>query len=108
MEDDTDEDLIRTALRETQEEIGLAENAVDIWGQLPPLPGRVSNIFLLIEMTIFVVSFFYFALFYLFLILLVQNFDVLVTPIVGFCNNVQLDSLPINRHEVRSYWHAIQ
>lgn len=42
MKDDRDENLIRTALRETQEEIGLAENAVDIWGQLPPLPGRVT------------------------------------------------------------------
>ncbi|TPP62066.1 Nucleoside diphosphate-linked moiety X motif 8 mitochondrial [Fasciola gigantica] len=37
-----DGDMIRTALRETQEEIGIDPESVDIWYQLPRMDGRSS------------------------------------------------------------------
>ncbi|XP_062575793.1 mitochondrial coenzyme A diphosphatase NUDT8-like isoform X2 [Saccostrea cucullata] len=40
MMDDTDQDLIETALRETQEEIGLNIAREDVWGSLQSLPSR--------------------------------------------------------------------
>jgi len=36
--DDTDNDLLTTALRETREEVGLAERSVEVLGQLSPMP----------------------------------------------------------------------
>jgi len=42
MFDETDKDLIDTSLRETTEEIGLDRLAVDVWGRLNPLPGKVG------------------------------------------------------------------
>lgn len=39
--DDTDVDLITTALRETQEEIGLEIPREAVWGSLQSLPSRV-------------------------------------------------------------------
>ena len=38
MQDDSDRDLIHTALRETEEEVGILQNHVDVWGFLPPVP----------------------------------------------------------------------
>lgn len=37
---DSGETAIQTALRETQEEIGLPNTKIDIWGQGSPIPGR--------------------------------------------------------------------
>ncbi len=42
-EDDTDPDLLATALREAHEEIGLDPAAVEILGALPPTPTFVTN-----------------------------------------------------------------
>lgn len=41
MMDDTDHDLITTALRETQEEIGLRIPREAVWGSFQSLPSRV-------------------------------------------------------------------
>ncbi|XP_034338320.1 mitochondrial coenzyme A diphosphatase NUDT8 [Magallana gigas] len=43
MMDDTDHDLITTALRETQEEIGLKIPREAVWGSLQSLPSRVNG-----------------------------------------------------------------
>jgi 8-oxo-dGTP pyrophosphatase MutT (NUDIX family) len=40
---DADEDLRETALRESEEEIGLAAEAVELLGALPPTPTFVTN-----------------------------------------------------------------
>lgn len=36
--DDTDDDLIHTALRETEEEVGIAQNDIEVLGKLPMQP----------------------------------------------------------------------
>ena len=41
--DATDSDLSHTALREADEEIGLSSEKVDVWGEMLPVPGRVST-----------------------------------------------------------------
>ncbi|XP_019863164.1 PREDICTED: nucleoside diphosphate-linked moiety X motif 8-like [Amphimedon queenslandica] len=38
--DESDHSLIETALRETEEELGVERHRWDIWGDLPPIPGR--------------------------------------------------------------------
>lgn len=37
-QDDSDRDLVETALRETHEELGIASSQIEIIGQMPPLP----------------------------------------------------------------------
>ena len=39
--DDTDRDLVHTALRESHEEIGLPDDNIDIWGNMCYIPSRV-------------------------------------------------------------------
>jgi 8-oxo-dGTP pyrophosphatase MutT (NUDIX family) len=41
--DDTDADLLETALREAEEEIGLPRDEVELLGALPPTPTFVTN-----------------------------------------------------------------
>ena len=41
--DSTDESITHTALRETEEEIGLAPSRVDVWSLTPMLPDAVST-----------------------------------------------------------------
>ncbi len=40
--DSTDVSATETALREAEEELGIPQNAVDIWGELKSFPDRVS------------------------------------------------------------------
>ncbi|XP_044873037.1 nucleoside diphosphate-linked moiety X motif 8 isoform X3 [Mauremys mutica] len=43
--DSADQDVIATALRETQEELGLHLGAESVWGVMRPLPTRVEDVF---------------------------------------------------------------
>ena len=45
--DDSDNNIIDTALREAEEEIGLAGSDIQVWGPLLPVPSRVSGIWAL-------------------------------------------------------------
>lgn len=73
IKDPGDRDLIHTALRETFEEIGLPESQVDVWGTVPPSPSRVQ---------------------------VRRNNSGWVTPVLGYCRNVNIDQLNINESEV--------
>ena len=44
LSESSDLSLVHTALRETEEELGVDQNRWDIWGELPPLPNRVKGV----------------------------------------------------------------
>lgn len=73
MKDPGDRDLIHTALRETFEEIGLSEDCVDVWGTLPASPSRVQ---------------------------LGRKNGGWVTPVLGYCKDIKLENLTLNKTEV--------
>ncbi|ESO12218.1 hypothetical protein HELRODRAFT_63763, partial [Helobdella robusta] len=68
MYDETDLTIFETALRESEEEIGLDRNRIHILGELAPMPSR--------------------------------NFETLVTPVIAFCSDIEIESLKINYTEV--------
>lgn len=39
MYEESDQSLIETAMRETEEELGVERHRWDVWGDLPPIPG---------------------------------------------------------------------
>ncbi|XP_047481298.1 mitochondrial coenzyme A diphosphatase NUDT8-like isoform X1 [Penaeus chinensis] len=43
MADPDDKDIIETALRETEEEIGISRSRIDVWGVMPSMPSRARN-----------------------------------------------------------------
>ncbi|XP_069951349.1 uncharacterized protein [Cherax quadricarinatus] len=43
MADLNDEDLVHTALREAEEEIGIDRSIADVWGMTPPLPSKLGG-----------------------------------------------------------------
>ena len=43
LRDYADTDFVCTALRETEEELGIKSDKVDIWGAMTPVPGKVSR-----------------------------------------------------------------
>ena len=47
MKDEEDRDVVETALRENEEEIGLERNRVMVLGQLYPMPSGVGGKFLI-------------------------------------------------------------
>ena len=42
LQDETDTDFIHTALRETEEELRISKDKIDVWGTMSPVPGKVS------------------------------------------------------------------
>jgi len=75
--DKEDEGPEQTALRECWEEIGIPSNSVEIWATLPPLISSKK------EETIYT-----------------------ATPVVGFVNNFNLDSLTISKDEVEDVFYV--
>lgn len=43
MTDPDDKDIIETALRETEEEVGISRSRIDVWGVTPKMPSRAAG-----------------------------------------------------------------
>ena len=43
LRDETDTDFIHTALRETEEELRISKDKIDVWGTMSSVPGKVST-----------------------------------------------------------------
>ncbi|GAB1599963.1 nucleoside diphosphate-linked moiety X motif 8-like [Argonauta hians] len=70
MMEESDADITVTALRETNEEIGLDPKLIDVWGIMQPITNK--------------------------------NASKLVTPVIGFCRDIDMDAFCINPNEVEN------